>query len=155
MEIVARFLAGEMGGEERISFEREMNRHGNTIHLFERECSVQRRHQKVVEETPSPLLTASLRAEMGEKAIAAAKAVGYYGAGTIEFIVSDDLSYYFLEMNTRLQVEHPITERVTGKDLVKEQIRIANGEVLSFGLNDIRQFGHGGGAPAKRCCRKG
>jgi acetyl-CoA carboxylase, biotin carboxylase subunit len=125
-----------------IEFQVLADKHGNTIHLFERECSVQRRHQKVVEETPSPLLTASLRAEMGEKAIAAAKAVGYYGAGTIEFIVSDDLSYYFLEMNTRLQVEHPITERVTGKDLVKEQIRIANGEVLSFGLNDIRQFGH-------------
>jgi len=125
-----------------IEFQVLADKHGNTIHLFERECSVQRRHQQVVEETPSPLLTASLRAEMGEKAIAAAKAVGYYGAGTIEFIVSDDLSYYFLEMNTRLQVEHPITERVTGKDLVKEQIRIANGEVLSFGLNDIRQFGH-------------
>ena len=125
-----------------IEFQILADKHGNTIHLFERECSVQRRHQKVVEETPSPLLTPEVRAEMGEKAIAAAKAVGYYGAGTIEFIAGDDLSYYFLEMNTRLQVEHPITERVTGKDLVKEQIRIANGEVLSFGLDDIRQFGH-------------
>jgi len=125
-----------------IEFQIIADKHGNTVHLFERECSVQRRHQKVVEETPSPLLTPTVRAEMGEKAVAAAKAVNYYGAGTIEFIVGDDLSYYFLEMNTRLQVEHPITERVVGIDLVKEQIKIAQGEKLSFGQGDLRQFGH-------------
>jgi len=125
-----------------IEFQILADKHGNTVHLFERECSVQRRHQKVVEETPSPLLTPEVRSEMGEKAVAAAKAVNYYGAGTIEFIVGDDLSYYFLEMNTRLQVEHPITERVVGIDLVKEQIKIAQDEKLSFGQSDLRQFGH-------------
>jgi acetyl-CoA carboxylase, biotin carboxylase subunit len=115
---------------------------GNTIHLCERECSVQRRHQKIVEETPSPIMTPELREEMGEKAVAAAKSVNYLGAGTIEFLVDDDLNFYFLEMNTRLQVEHPITERVIGIDLVKEQIKIASGEKLSFRQEDIRQHGH-------------
>ncbi|MFP4471757.1 MAG: acetyl/propionyl/methylcrotonyl-CoA carboxylase subunit alpha, partial [Bacteroidales bacterium] len=108
-----------------IEFQILADKHGNTIHLFERECSVQRRHQKVIEETPSPIMTPQVREEMGRHAVAAAKAVNYYGAGTIEFIVDDDLNYYFLEMNTRLQVEHPITERVVGVDLVKEQIKIA------------------------------
>jgi len=116
--------------------------HGNVIHLCERECSVQRRHQKVLEETPSPLMTPELREEMGKTAVAAAKAVNYEGAGTIEFLVDDDLNYYFLEMNTRLQVEHPITERVIGVDLVREQIRIANGEKLSQKQEDIVQKGH-------------
>lgn len=116
--------------------------HGNCVHLFERECSVQRRHQKVVEETPSPLLNPQLREEMGKYAVAAAKAVNYEGAGTIEFIVGDDLKYYFLEMNTRLQVEHPITERVVGVDLVKEQLNIANGNPLPFKQEDLKQTGH-------------
>jgi acetyl-CoA carboxylase biotin carboxylase subunit len=125
-----------------IEFQILADQHGNVIHLFERECSIQRRHQKVIEETPSPLLTPELRREMGEKAVAAAKAVDYEGAGTIEFIVSDNLEYYFLEMNTRLQVEHPVTERVVGVDLVKEQINIANGLPLSFTQDELRQHGH-------------
>jgi len=125
-----------------IEFQILADQHKNAIHLFERECSVQRRHQKVVEETPSPLMNDKIRAEMGEKAVAAAKAVDYVGAGTIEFIVDDNLNYYFLEMNTRLQVEHPITERVVGVDLVKEQINIANGQVLSFKQEELRQHGH-------------
>ncbi|MBE9484425.1 MAG: acetyl-CoA carboxylase biotin carboxylase subunit [Bacteroidetes bacterium] len=116
--------------------------HGNVIHLFERECSVQRRHQKVVEETPSPLMTPEVRKEMGDFAVAAAKAVNYSGAGTIEFIVDEKLNYYFLEMNTRLQVEHPITERVVGVDLVKQQINIANGLELELKQDELRQYGH-------------
>jgi acetyl-CoA carboxylase biotin carboxylase subunit len=125
-----------------IEFQILADRQGNVIHLFERECSIQRRHQKVIEETPSPLMTPELRDEMGKFAIAAAKAVNYEGAGTIEFIVSDALEYYFLEMNTRLQVEHPITERVVGVDLVKEQINIANGLPLTLKQEDLRQDGH-------------
>ncbi len=116
--------------------------HGNVIHLFERECSVQRRHQKVVEETPSPLMTPELRAIMGQQAVMAAKAVNYVGAGTVEFLVDDDHNYYFLEMNTRLQVEHPITEMVVGVDLVKEQIRVADGLPLSYAQEDLKQSGH-------------
>jgi len=125
-----------------IEFQILADQHGNVVHLFERECSIQRRHQKVVEETPSPLMTPELRNEMGEKAVAAAKAVNYQGAGTIEFIVTEDLDYYFLEMNTRLQVEHPVTERVVGVDLVKEQINIANGLPLPFRQEDLHQHGH-------------
>jgi len=125
-----------------IEFQVLADRQGNVIHLFERECSIQRRHQKVIEETPSPLMTPELREEMGKFAVAAAKAANYEGAGTIEFIVSDSLEYYFLEMNTRLQVEHPITERVVGVDLVKEQINIANGLPLSFKQEDLKQNGH-------------
>ena len=115
---------------------------GNIIHLCERECSIQRRHQKLVEETPSPLITEKLRKEMGKIAVKAAKSVNYVGAGTIEFLVDDDLHFYFLEMNTRLQVEHPITEEVLGIDLVKEQIKIADGKKLSLKQKDIVHSGH-------------
>ena len=117
--------------------------HGNHVHLGERECSIQRRHQKVIEEAPSPINSAELRAEMGACAVKVAKAVNYVGAGTVEFLVSDlDRSFYFLEMNTRLQVEHPVTELVTGIDLVREQINVAWGEKLSFAQDDIKITGH-------------
>ncbi|WP_319228265.1 acetyl-CoA carboxylase biotin carboxylase subunit [Draconibacterium orientale] len=125
-----------------IEFQILADQHGNTVHLFERECSVQRRHQKMIEETPSPLMTPELRDEMGKAAVEAAKAVNYVGAGTIEFLVDNNLNYYFLEMNTRLQVEHPITERVTGIDLVKQQIYVAEGRELEFGQEDLKQRGH-------------
>jgi len=125
-----------------IEFQVLGDQHGNVVHLFERECSVQRRHQKMIEETPSPLMTQELRDVMGKYAVDAAKAVNYYGAGTIEFLVDDNLNFFFLEMNTRLQVEHPITERVTGIDLVKQQIMIAEGQVLSFKQEDLHQRGH-------------
>ena len=125
-----------------IEFQILADKHGNVIHLFERECSIQRRHQKVIEETPSPLMTPELREKMGQVAIAAVKAIHYEGAGTIEFIVSDSLQYFFLEMNTRLQVEHPVTERVVGVDLVKEQINIANGHPLTLKQEKLRQMGH-------------
>lgn len=116
--------------------------HGNIIHLFERDCSVQRRHQKVVEEAPSTILTEELRKEMGACAVNVARACGYYGAGTVEFIVDEQLNYYFLEMNTRLQVEHPITEQITGVDLVRQQIRVAEGKALSFKQEDLTISGH-------------
>ncbi|MCH7400966.1 acetyl-CoA carboxylase biotin carboxylase subunit [Belliella kenyensis] len=116
--------------------------HGNVVHLFERECSVQRRHQKVVEEAPSAVVSEAMRQRMGEAAIMVAKACDYYGAGTVEFIVDEALNFYFLEMNTRLQVEHPVTEMITGVDLVKEQILVAEGHQLSFGQEDLKIHGH-------------
>lgn len=125
-----------------IEFQILGDQHGNAVHLFERECSVQRRHQKMIEETPSPLMTQELRNEMGHAAVEAAKAVKYAGAGTIEFLVDNELNYYFLEMNTRLQVEHPITERVTGIDLVKQQIKIAEGRNLEIQQEKLIQRGH-------------
>jgi acetyl-CoA carboxylase biotin carboxylase subunit len=120
------------------------DKHGNVVHLFERDCSIQRRHQKVVEETPtpSPVRTDALIAEMGAVAVRAAKAVGYHSAGTVEFLLAPDGSFYFLEMNTRLQVEHPITELITGIDLVREQVRIAAGEPLGYTQSDVVARGH-------------
>ncbi len=116
--------------------------HGSVRHLFERECSIQRRHQKVIEESPSPLVTPELRRHMGALAVALAERVGYVGAGTLEFLVDADRNPYFLEMNTRLQVEHPVTEAVTGIDIVQTQIRIAQGEALPFAQEDVQQRGH-------------
>jgi len=116
--------------------------HGNIVHLFERECSVQRRHQKVIEEAPSSVLTPQIRDKMGRCAVDVARSVNYTGAGTVEFIMDEYLNFYFLEMNTRLQVEHPVTELITGIDLVKEQIRIARGEPISFRQEDLKITGH-------------
>ena len=116
--------------------------HGNVVHLGDRDCSIQRRHQKLLEESPSPAVTLDMRRRMGESAVKVAKAINYVGAGTVEFLVDKDGSFYFMEMNTRIQVEHPVTEMVTGVDLIVEQIRIAQGEKLSFTQDDIQVRGH-------------
>jgi acetyl-CoA carboxylase biotin carboxylase subunit len=116
--------------------------HGGVVHVFERECSIQRRYQKIIEETPSPMMTDALRSEMGRVAVTAARSVNYQNAGTVEFIVGEDGRFFFLELNTRLQVEHPVTELTTGLDLVRQQILIANGGRLSFTQADLTQSGH-------------
>jgi 3-methylcrotonyl-CoA carboxylase alpha subunit len=137
--LIEKFLASA----RHIEFQVFGDQHGNLVHLFERECSVQRRHQKIIEETPSPSLTQRLRNQMGRVAVAAAKAVGYTNAGTVEFIFDPDhSSFFFLEMNTRLQVEHPVTELVVGLDLVQWQIRAAAGEPFPFVQSDFTQRGH-------------
>lgn len=136
------YLEKLIASPHHIEFQIFADHHGHAVHLFERECSVQRRHQKIIEETPSPLLDDALRQRMGEAAVAAVHAVGYTNAGTLEFLVDAQRNFYFLEMNTRLQVEHPITEAVTGVDLVKLQIRVAAGEPLPFTQADLSQRGH-------------
>ena len=136
------FIEKYVGSPKHIEIQLMGDQHGNYVYLFERECSVQRRHQKLVEEAPSSCLTPDIRKEMGECAIAAARSCNYYGAGTVEFLVDEDLNFYFLEMNTRLQVEHCVTEMITGIDLVKEQINVARGQKLSFSQDDLKIHGH-------------
>lgn len=136
------FIEKYVAGPRHIEIQIMGDTHGNICYLFERECSVQRRHQKVIEEAPSSVLTPELRKQMGECAVNVGKACDYVGAGTVEFLLDEKLNFYFLEMNTRLQVEHPVTEMITGIDLVREQIRVAEGEKLSFSQADLKIYGH-------------
>jgi acetyl-CoA carboxylase biotin carboxylase subunit len=136
------FIEKFVGSPKHIEIQILGDQHGNVVYLFERECSIQRRHQKLVEEAPSSCLTPEVRKKMGEAAVNVAKASNYYGAGTVEFLVDHELNFYFLEMNTRLQVEHPVTEQIVGLDLVKEQIRIARGEELGYTQDDLKIKGH-------------
>ena len=131
-----------IGGPRHVEIQILADSAGNTVHLGERDCTVQRRHQKLIEESPSPVMTAPLREKMGQAAVAGARAAGYSGAGTFEFLVDSQNDFYFMEVNTRVQVEHPVTEEVTGVDLIKEQIKIASGEKLSFSQDEIRFNGH-------------
>ncbi|AHJ97733.1 acetyl-CoA carboxylase biotin carboxylase subunit [Hymenobacter swuensis] len=136
------FIEKFVTGPRHIEIQVLGDEHGNIVHLFERECSIQRRHQKVIEEAPSSVLTPELRAEMGRCAVDVARACNYTGAGTVEFLLDDQRNFYFLEMNTRLQVEHPVTEQITGLDLVKEQIKVAQGLPLAFSQDDLTITGH-------------
>ena len=136
------FIEKYVGSPRHIEIQVLADSQGNTVYLFERECSVQRRHQKVIEEAPSAVVSEDMRRRMGEAAVNVCKACNYENAGTVEFLVDENLDFYFLEMNTRLQVEHPVTEMITGIDLVREQIRIAEGEPLSFRQEDLQINGH-------------
>ncbi len=136
------FIEKYVGAPKHIEIQLMGDQHGNYVYLFERECSIQRRHQKLIEEAPSSCLTPDIRKAMGECAVAAARSCNYYGAGTVEFLVDEHLNFYFLEMNTRLQVEHCVTEMITGIDLVKEQINVARGNKLSFSQDDLKINGH-------------
>lgn len=136
------FIEKYVGSPKHIEIQLIGDQHGNYAYLFERECSIQRRHQKLVEEAPSSCLTPEIRKQMGECAVAVARSCNYYGAGTVEFLVDEQLNFYFLEMNTRLQVEHCVTEMITGIDLVKEQINVARGNKLSFSQDDLEMRGH-------------